>query len=59
MDVVCMLVAAGADVNTKDINNMKPIVYASALDRGDIYKLLEATMARKPSSNSAVFRRAP
>ncbi|SPF39366.1 Ankyrin [Syntrophobacter sp. SbD1] len=47
-DVVCVLVSAGANVHTKDFNNMKPIVYASALDRGQIYKYLEAAMARKP-----------
>ena len=59
LDVVCILVSAGANVHTKDIHNKKPIVYASALDHGDIYKFLEAAMARKPSSNSAIFRRAP
>ncbi len=51
--VVCVLVSAGANVHTKDIHNMKPIVYASAMDQGDIYKYLEAAMARK------AFRRAP
>ena len=59
-NVVCILVSAGANVNTKDIHNMKPIVYASALDRGDIYKYLEAAMARSPLSPQAgQFRRAP
>jgi ankyrin repeat protein len=59
-DVVCLLVAAGADVYTKDIHNMKPIVYASALDRGEIYKYLQAAMARRPSSTQAAgFRRSP
>ena len=47
-DVVCVLVSAGANVHTKDIHNMKPIVYASALDHGEIYKYLEAAMARGP-----------
>jgi hypothetical protein len=53
--VVCILVSAGANVNTKDIHNMKPIVYASALDHGDIYKFLEAAMARKPAPNQAGY----
>ncbi|MGA2937243.1 MAG: ankyrin repeat domain-containing protein [Syntrophobacteraceae bacterium] len=59
-DVVCLLVTAGANVHTTDIHNMKPIVYASALDRGEIYKYLQAAMARRPLSTQAVgFRRAP
>jgi ankyrin repeat protein len=59
-DVVCVLVSAGANVHCKDIHNMKPIVYASALDHGDIYKFLEAAMARKPSSSQAAgFKLAP
>ncbi len=59
-DVVCALVTAGADVHTMDINNMKPIVYASALDRGEIYSFLKAAMARRPlSTRAAGFRLAP
>lgn len=59
-DVVCSLVSAGANVNAKDIHNMKPIVYASALDRGEIYKYLEAAMARWPTSAASQgFRAAP
>jgi len=54
-DVVCALVSAGSNVNTRDIHNLKPIVYASALDRGEIYKYLEAAMARK----TLVFRPTP
>ncbi len=58
--VACLLVSAGADVNTKDYNNMRPIVYASALDRGDIYNLLANAMARKPLPyHAAEFKRAP
>lgn len=46
-NAVCALVSAGANVNTKDIHKMTPIVYASALDQGDIYKFLKAAMAHK------------
>lgn len=59
-DAVCVLVTAGADVHTRDIHNIKPIVYASALDHGQIYKYLEAAMIRRPPSvGSPMFKPAP
>ena len=43
-DVVRILLSAGANVQARDINDMRAIVYASALDRGEIYGLLEVAM---------------
>jgi uncharacterized protein len=57
LEVVRLLISVGANVNTKDANNMRPIVYASALDHGEIYAMLKSAMLRKPQANS--FRRAP
>jgi uncharacterized protein len=47
IDAVALLLSAGANVDARDIHNKKPIVYASALDRPEIYKLLQAGAARR------------
>lgn len=58
-DAVRVLLAAGANPHAKDIHNQKPIVYASALDQGEIYTMLKTAMSRKLPAESANFRRSP
>jgi ankyrin repeat protein len=60
IEVVQILLEAGANVFTKDTNNLKPIVYASALDHGEIYAMLKSVMLRRPPvMGTTSFRRAP
>jgi ankyrin repeat protein len=60
IDVVRVLLAAGANPHCKDIHNLKPIVYASAFDQGEIYTMLKTAMSRKSSAaRGDTFRRSP
>jgi hypothetical protein len=60
IQAVAVLLSAGANPHSKDIHNMKPIVYASALDQGEIYKMLKTAMTRKyPAQGVNSYRKAP